>query len=515
MKLNADIIFDGLKDRLPIEMSGPKQTELSLERPEFYDGVSDTFSAGHLYITRAERLPRRAAVQQGVVIICAGDSMQLSYYREQCCMIRTKDDTDMFALFNAVQDLYNRFDAWRDALQSILDDNASVDEMLASSYPFFEAPMFLLDANFRLLAHYEDNDVSAALFPPDNDKNLSMSALGTYLETHELATQEKEPLIITIHDSTTLNVNLFDKDTYLGCLTIDFKGRTHRLGEIEIAKMLANMLTKALLKFSSTISTEHNLFRSVLQDIVDGMPVDYIQRKALEGILRGKEYVCVKMEFSNRFAKLPAGYICSEVERQFPYSIAFERKGAIMCFIETTSMHGKDKNYQDGLRDTLQAFIDPMDLKVGVSDAFQDIYSARLYYHQASAALENGNLVAPARKYYHFQDYALTELIINSLGRMPAELFFSDGMRRLAAHDAEAPVSYLDTLRVYLDQNMSMTKTSAALYVHRSTLLERIARIERELDANLKDPDERLRIQILLKAMKIHKAINENQNDAE
>ena len=514
MKLNADIIFDGLKDRLPIEMSGPKQTELCLERPEFYDGRSDTFLAEHLYITRAERLPRHAVVQQGVVIICEGDSMQLSYYREQCCVMRIKDGTDIFTVFNAVQDLYNRFDAWKDTLQSILDHNASVDEMMACSYPFFETPMFLLDANFHFLAHAGYNETSSLSSTPDQE-NLGLPELGQFLELHELATHEKEPLLLNLLDTTTLNINLFDRDTYLGCLTIDFRGHTHRLGDIEIAKLLANMLTQAILKFSSAVSTDHNLLRSVLQDIVDGMPVDYSQRRALEGSLSGKEYICAKMELSNRFAKLPAGYICSEVERQFPQSVAFERKGAIMCFIEIASLRGQDGNYQEGLRNAMQAFTDSMDLKVGVSDAFQDIYSARLYYHQASAALENGGLVAPSKKYYRFQDYALTELIINALGKMPTELFFSDGMRRLAAHDAEAPVSYLDTLRVYLEQNMSMTKTSAALYVHRSTLLERIARIERELDTNLKDPDERLRIQILLKAMKIHKAINENQSDTE
>ena len=156
-------------------------------------------------------------------------------------------------------------------------------------------------------------------------------------------------------------------------------------------------------------------------------------------------------------------------------------------------------------------FTESMGVRIGASDAFRDVYSARLYYHQASAALENGMLVDPTKKYYHFQDYALTELIINSLGKMPTELFFTDGMRRLAEHDAEAPVSYMDTLREYLDQNMSMTRTSAALYVHRSTLLERIGRIERELDTDLKDPDERLRIQILLKAMQIHKRINERK----
>jgi DNA-binding PucR family transcriptional regulator len=82
-------------------------------------------------------------------------------------------------------------------------------------------------------------------------------------------------------------------------------------------------------------------------------------------------------------------------------------------------------------------------------------------------------------------------------------MYFSEGLRCLAAHDAESDVSYLDTLRVYLNNNMSISKTAAALYIHRSTLLERITRIKRDLRIDLQNPDERLRIQILLKAMQV------------
>jgi DNA-binding PucR family transcriptional regulator len=80
-------------------------------------------------------------------------------------------------------------------------------------------------------------------------------------------------------------------------------------------------------------------------------------------------------------------------------------------------------------------------------------------------------------------------------------------MRRLAEHDAESSVSYMETLFVYLNNNMNITKTANDLYVHRSTLLERIARIERELESDLQNSDERLRIQLLLKTMKIHEII--------
>ena len=510
MKLNADIIYDGLSAQLSVEMAGQKETELRLGRPVFYDGGAGEFAADRLYITRADRLPRRAAVQRGAVILCQGDSVQLAYYRERCCVIRVRDDTDIFTVFNLVQGLFDRFDSWKDDLQEIMDRSASVEEMIIRSRPIFMTSMFLLDANFKLLAHCEAEG-GEALIDAAETENLGLERLGKYLEGHELATQEREPIILELLDTATLNVNLFDQDTYIGCLTLDYKSRMDRAGDIELAKVLADMLAHAMLKFSSTASTDHSLLRAALQGVVDGMPVDYSQRRVLENALHDKEYICVKMELSSRFAKLPAGYICNEVERRFPHSVAFERKGSVLCFIDTAGLPGGD--CQAALEKALGAFTGSMDLKVGVSDAFADVYSARLYYHQASAALENGNLVAPGRNYYRFQDYALTELVINSLGKMPTELFFSDGMRRLAAHDTEASVSYLDTLRAYLDQNMSMTKTAAALYVHRSTLLERIARIERELDTDLKDPDERLRIQILLKAMKIHEAINETRTE--
>ena len=50
---------------------------------------------------------------------------------------------------------------------------------------------------------------------------------------------------------------------------------------------------------------------------------------------------------------------------------------------------------------------------------------------------------------------------------------------------------------------MGATQAAARLYVHRSTLLERLARIKRELGLDLDDPDTRLRIELLLKAYEI------------
>ena len=70
--------------------------------------------------------------------------------------------------------------------------------------------------------------------------------------------------------------------------------------------------------------------------------------------------------------------------------------------------------------------------------------------------------------------------------------------------------STAETLRVYLSQNMNVTRTAAELFIHRSTLLERLSRIARELGEDLEDPDVRLRLQILLKALEMQDTVQKS-----
>ena len=54
---------------------------------------------------------------------------------------------------------------------------------------------------------------------------------------------------------------------------------------------------------------------------------------------------------------------------------------------------------------------------------------------------------------------------------------------------------------------MAATKTAGDLFIHRSTLLERLDRINAILKEDLKDPDVRLQLMIILKALEIEKQL--------
>lgn len=508
MKLNADVIYDNLKESVLVEMVGYKSEELLLKRPEFYVNESKAFLANHLYIVESGQLPIRPTIEKGAVIICIGEIPQMQYFRERCCFIKVKEAYGLFEISNLVQNIFNKYDSWSEELNEIMSRNASIEEMVSCSFPIFKNPLFVINSNFQFVAFagFEGLD-SYAAFEEMDQSDLSLSALGEYLQHQEPQMNIKEPLLLNLLDTTTLNSNLFDYDEYEGCLAIDYKLTPHKHGDIALCKYLTGFIVLALKKNSTSLTNERSVLRKVFQALVEGMPVDSVLRKALSTADIDRRYVCIELQLNSRFAQIPTEYVRNKFEMTFPKSTAFEYKSDIVTFIEIDSLIDENGDYKERLEDMLKLFIGTMDLQVGISDVFANPYNARQYYSQALAALENGNLLNPNKYCYYFRDYALTELIINAQGDLPIDLYFSEGLRHLFEHDLSSPVSYIETLRVYLDQNMSITKTATELYIHRSTLLERIARIERELGEDLKDPEIRLQIQIILKAMQIQDEI--------
>ena len=99
-------------------------------------------------------------------------------------------------------------------------------------------------------------------------------------------------------------------------------------------------------------------------------------------------------------------------------------------------------------------------------------------------------------------------MIINSLGGLSVETYYPAGFANILEHDKESGISYLETLKVFLEEGMSYTSTAQKLFIHRSTLIDRISRIEKELSIDLKDSDKRLQLEILLKAIDLEKILS-------
>lgn len=276
MKLNIEIIFDNLCGRVPAQLLGIRKRELHLRRPEYYIGPEHTFCSGILYVLRSEQLPKRPVIEKGAAILCVGRSMYLPYYQERCSVIQITAKVDLPVVFNLLTEIYNKYDAWGEELQAILNASGQIKEMASCSQKIFDNPILVLDANFHFLVHSDYSGIGLAewekaLSRHSGDGDLPLPMLGAFLEHGELSTEKREAMLINILDSSTLCVNLFQEQAYSGCLVVDYRRRAHLASDDALAEYLAKMMEMALRKYTSTMSGGHSSLRSILQGLVNGL----------------------------------------------------------------------------------------------------------------------------------------------------------------------------------------------------------------------------------------------------
>ena len=316
--------------------------------------------------------------------------------------------------------------------------------------------------------------------------------MATFLSLHDLSTHVHEPLLLELQGARTLSVNVFDQEEYLGCLTVFEAFRPLRDSDRSLAVFLAKLLRQAIQQ-NPVLASTRSAVRRALRSVIAGQPVDFELRRVLSQENGKTDWVCVRLQPKRGAAPLPGAYLSAALEERHPGAMAFEYERTVAAFLPAAQAE-RETTAQ------LLPLLDKLGLICGVSSAFSNLYEANQAWFQASSALQNGLLQDGNATVFYFQDYLLPQLLSGALAGRPSRVYYPDGLKKLKAHDESSQVSYLETLRVYLDNNLSVTKTAAALYLHRSTLLDRLAHITQLLGCDLKNPDFCLTLGILLRA---------------
>ena len=389
-----------------------------------------------------------------------------------------------------------------------------IEAVLESARPIFDGPAFVLDASFQYvassfsqkeLASYESARRTTAR------GDLDMDAFLTYLREKDISRSMDihGAFLLDMSEGSYLCVNLFDSsDEYIGCLYIDQTGKEPLEGEKTLAERLGKLVEKVCEENPALINHERDSLRDILRCLMEESPMLRSQRLRLKTVNGQRNYACVSVHYLKPFSSLPVRYICSIFEGSYPGGVFFGFRNTLLGLIPAELLSGRNGK---GIGEKLSAILHDMQLRVGVSNEFSDLYMLRTYYLQAEAAMENGQLYGGKEDVYYFSEVALYEMVSNALGGLPVEVYFPKGFRELVNHDGSGGVSYLETLKVFLEENMSFSRASRRLYVHRSTLVERIERIGELLSADLEDPDQRLQLQMILKALEIERLAREKR----
>jgi PucR family transcriptional regulator, purine catabolism regulatory protein len=94
---------------------------------------------------------------------------------------------------------------------------------------------------------------------------------------------------------------------------------------------------------------------------------------------------------------------------------------------------------------------------------------------------------------------------------MELEAFFMKSLGTIYEHDRMHGTSYIVTLENFFSNNLNISETAKAMFLHRNTLIYRIDKIKEILNSDLKNSEELLQLQL---ALKIFRLLNKNFQQA-
>lgn len=157
------------------------------------------------------------------------------------------------------------------------------------------------------------------------------------------------------------------------------------------------------------------------------------------------------------------------------------------------------KLFADELYHILTKEIKDTTFLIGIGSQYKTITTLHKSFTEANEAIrmmrqfQNNTVVS------HFEDYSVYHLLSSNIKNKDLEDFFTKSLGKLYKNDKQNDTAYLTTLESYFQNNLNLSETAKALFIHRNTLIYRIEKIKEILSSDLKNSEELLQIQLALK----------------
>ncbi|WKY46571.1 helix-turn-helix domain-containing protein [Eubacteriaceae bacterium ES3] len=178
-------------------------------------------------------------------------------------------------------------------------------------------------------------------------------------------------------------------------------------------------------------------------------------------------------------------YVCNQLEASFPHSCAVRFDNDILLINNLTLTEpNANKNFLSHLSPLIRDYT----CKAGISDSFNSLLHLKSYHKQALKALHIGHKLHPDFWCYQFSDFKLSYLRHKLTEDFSAEMLMPPGFQTLLISDFKNHSEYVKTLSAYLEKGNNISAAAESLFIHRTTFIRRLERIEKLSGLNLADP---------------------------
>ncbi len=402
-------------------------------------------------------------------------------------------------------DILRNLDRWDAQLKDAIIDERPVSELADIGASVLPHPFALYDANLNILMKtpeyvidYQNPDSNVP--PVSSAENLLLD------EDYHNAAAKTDPFYY--HDANGLLyycVNFHFDGAYTARLVTRIQDSEHlSSGEEQLVAHFASYVSRALAysrsleSIESKYATLRQLFRTLCEQptaLPDADLAAYLTPcgwNATDNLL----VVIFALE-ENAPWNSAAIYLGRQLERTLSGTIALAKPQEITWIVNLSLMQRSDISKREAITHVHRTISDlcrDYACKAGESHIFDTVANIYAYCEEAHMALKLGNAIDPSLWHYRFADYCLAHLLRYGTGNLEKHQLCHPALLELIRYDEQNGTEYAPTLASFLRNNQSPTPTAKALFIHRTSLLRRIERINKITALHLDDPDEVLHL---------------------
>ncbi|MDO4338344.1 MAG: helix-turn-helix domain-containing protein [Eubacteriales bacterium] len=486
MQLNLDIIQEYLPEAYQTRRYGPAGGSCVCPRPLLYEG-DGTFEEGTLYIARADTLPKELP-PRNCAFVAVGTRVPHEWLLGGVQLLTVGNAGSVLKLFNEVQRIYDSFDRWDARLRDELEKEVDFDirKILTLGSERLGRDIGVVNHTLRQIFRSEIKPDNSIVID-DKPQIMSMEYSEMIKEVCNRERMITVPYLSAIERNSVQYYcfNLYTGGSFSGCISIgEDKGGSFKEGDFPLMDHFFAYFDKAFFKYLRSCVQEDSAGLIALRKLLEHIPLTAEEEKQL-ALMPGERWCCFRLKERRKGKSFPKDYMYASISAVSPRNIY-----AVLHHDEIAGLLRLQEKEKTETLKFFETSLQRMGYYGGISNSFTDFACLNDYFGQAVYAVEQGGETEASLHY--FQDHVLNYMLYSCTGEQQAEALFSDGLTALREHDRKKGTEYLKTLDVYLQNEMSVTRTAEAMFIHRSSLLKRLEKIRRLLGNDLSDSRTRL-----------------------
>lgn len=427
--------------------------------------------------------------------VCNDTSCHVKDFHSTLSLILLYTESSFVEIFNKLLNIIHDFDIWDKNFHLALLRNSTMQELLDLSSQILSHPMIVLDSNFSLLGYYRTPDVQDPIMEYILKAGyVTPQVMARLRQDRLLSTSENadNPLInyycLTTHDCYYSMMYRFMSNNHVVGYALIFQNRIHpKTNYLYLMNMVAENLE---LFFRQKRFTDYPAFENyqlLLTEIIDNPTISQNQFEDqltyIAGLNMNDCFLLAQLCYDNVSA-LPHSFLSWNLRNSFSTLKPFIYKNQLYILKTNVNLNAEKQFLTTEEETAFRELFKNHVFSCGISNIFFSLMDLPSAVRQCSETLKQKH--SAGNCFLYFEDITL-QYLVRQLKKESFDLVKSPQYHLLKQYDEKHHTNLVEIFVAYLKNGRSITQTSAAIFMHRNTVLNKIKKAASVMHSECED----------------------------